>query len=65
MDDRNDPEPSSPVHDPALHQRLARFRGQLEEIDARTRNLVRERPLAAVGTALVLGYAVARLLARR
>ena len=41
------------------------MRAQLDDLDARTRRLVQERPIVAVGVALVVGYALGRLLARR
>ena len=42
-----------------------RVRTQLEEIDAQVRRVVQDRPRVAVGAALVFGYALGRLLARR
>lgn len=42
---------------------LARTR--LEELDGQIRKAVKERPLVAVGSALLLGYALGRLFARK
>jgi len=50
---------------PEVKEQVERVRGQLEELDAQLRRTVQERPLVAVGVALVFGYALARLLARR
>ena len=50
---------------PEVKEQVERVRGHLEELDAQVRRTVQERPLVAVGVALVFGYALARLLARR
>ena len=50
---------------PEVKEQVERVRGQLEELDAQVRRVVQERPLVAVGVALVFGYALGRLLARR
>ena len=50
---------------PEVKEQLERVRTQLERIDAQARRLVQEQPLVAVGAALVFGYALGRLLARR
>jgi ElaB/YqjD/DUF883 family membrane-anchored ribosome-binding protein len=50
---------------PEVKERVERVRGQLEELDAQVRRVVQEQPLVAVGVALVFGYALGRLLARR
>ena len=50
---------------PEVKEKVERVRGQLEVLDAQVRRTVQERPLVAVGVALVFGYALARLLARR
>ena len=46
------------------HQ-IERFRAQLEDLDAQARRLIQKRPAAALGTALVAGFAIARLLRGR
>jgi ElaB/YqjD/DUF883 family membrane-anchored ribosome-binding protein len=48
-----------------LREQIARVRTQIEDLDAQARRLVQERPLAAIGMALVLGYTLGRALARR
>ena len=50
---------------PELKERVERVRGQLEEMDGQVRRVVQDRPMVAVGVALLFGYAVGRLLARR
>lgn len=50
---------------PEVKEQVDRVRTQLEELDTRARRVVQERPLVAVGAALVFGYALGRLLARR
>ncbi|MCX5740437.1 MAG: DUF883 C-terminal domain-containing protein [Proteobacteria bacterium] len=50
---------------PDVKEQVERVRTQLEELDTRARRVVQERPLVAVGAALVFGYALGRLLARR
>lgn len=59
-------EPSTPILErPEVKEQVERVRTQLEELDTRVRRVVQERPLVAVGAALVFGYALGRLLARR
>ncbi len=53
------------LENPELKEQVERVRTQLEKLDAQARNLVQEQPLVAVGVALVFGYALGRLLARR
>ena len=50
---------------PEVKEQVERVRGQLEELDVQVRRAVQERPLVAMGVALVVGYALGRLLARR
>jgi ElaB/YqjD/DUF883 family membrane-anchored ribosome-binding protein len=50
---------------PEVRDQVARVRTRIEDLDAEARRVVQERPLAAVGMALVLGYVFGRLLARR
>ena len=50
---------------PEVKAQVERVRTQLEELDAQVRRVVQDRPLVAVGAALVFGYALGRLLARR
>ena len=50
---------------PEVKEQVERVRGQLEELDVQVRRVVQERPLVAMGVALVVGYALGRLLARR
>jgi len=62
-------EPSEPIRPilerPEIKEQVERVRTQLDELDARARRLVQERPLVAVGAALAFGYVLGRLLARR
>ena len=57
--------PTSLAERPAVRERLDRARDRLQNIDTTARKLVREKPIAVVGTLLLLGYALGRLLARR
>lgn len=50
---------------PKLEKQMIRVRKGFGDLDSRTRAVVKERPIAAVGTALLTGYAIARLRARR
>ncbi|HEY8154008.1 MAG TPA: DUF883 C-terminal domain-containing protein [Myxococcota bacterium] len=50
---------------PEVKERVEEVRGRLQELDVQVRRVVQERPLVAMGVALVVGYALARLLARR
>lgn len=50
---------------PEVREQVERVRAQLEDLDTRVRRLVQDRPVVAVGAALVVGYALGRLLARR
>lgn len=59
-------EESTPILErPEVKEQVERVRTQLEELDTQARRVVQERPLVAVGAALVFGYALGRLLARR
>ena len=48
-----------------LREQIDGARERLDQIDARIRRAVQERPLVAVGSALLLGYALGRLYSRR
>jgi ElaB/YqjD/DUF883 family membrane-anchored ribosome-binding protein len=48
-----------------LREQIDLARTRIEDLDARARRAVQERPLVAVGSALLLGYALGRLLARK
>jgi len=50
---------------PQVKERVERVRGHLEELDTQVRRVVQNRPLVAVGVALIVGYTLGRLLARR
>jgi ElaB/YqjD/DUF883 family membrane-anchored ribosome-binding protein len=50
---------------PEVKEQLERARGHLEELDTQVRRVVQDRPLVAVGVALIFGYTLGRLLARR
>ena len=50
---------------PEVKQQIERVRAQIEGLDAQVRRTVQDQPLVAVATALLFGYAVGRLLARR
>jgi len=57
---------NEPIFDRAeVKEQVEKVRAQIDDLDARTRRLVQERPIVAVGVALVVGYALGRLLARR
>ncbi len=59
-------EESTPILErPEVKEQVERVRTHLEELDTQARRVVQERPLVAVGAALVFGYALGRLLARR
>jgi ElaB/YqjD/DUF883 family membrane-anchored ribosome-binding protein len=59
-------EPATPILErPEVKERVEQVRGRLEELDVQVRRVVQERPLVAMGVALVVGYALGRLLARR
>ena len=67
MREENEPvEPGASDPEPGDVTELAeRVRIRLERLDLRVRRLVQERPLAAASAALVFGYALGRLMARR
>jgi hypothetical protein len=48
-----------------VRRRVERARVRLEDLDAHLRRVVYDQPLLAVGTALLSGYLVGRLWARR
>ena len=48
-----------------LREQVDLARSRIEDLDAQVRRVVQDRPLVAVGSALLLGYALGRLLARR
>ncbi|HEX5066451.1 MAG TPA: hypothetical protein VFY49_10070 [Myxococcota bacterium] len=50
---------------PRIEKQLARARARFDDLDVQVRKLVQERPVAAVGAALLFGYALGRLLLRR
>ena len=50
---------------PAIERQLARARERFDDLDVQVRKLVEERPLMAVGGALMIGYVLGRLLWRR
>ena len=50
---------------PEVKAQVERARSQLAELDTQVRRAVQDQPLLALGVALVFGYAVGRLLARR
>jgi len=56
---------TSLLESPEVKEQVERVRGELEELDARLRRVVQERPLLAVGAAVAVGYALGRLLGRR
>ena len=59
-------ERSEPIlEQPEVKEHVERVRGHLAELDTQVRRVVQERPLVAVGVALIAGYALGRLLARR
>ncbi|HXK23252.1 MAG TPA: hypothetical protein VMS55_11315 [Myxococcota bacterium] len=50
---------------PEVKEQVERVRGHLQALDTQVRRVVQDRPLVAVGVALIFGYALGRLLARR
>jgi hypothetical protein len=48
----------------AEREQVERLRARVDDLDARARRLVQERPMLSMGAALVLGYALGRLLRR-
>ena len=50
---------------PRIEKQLAQARERFGDLDAQVRKLVQERPVAAVGAALLFGYALGRLLMSR
>lgn len=58
-------EVASMLDRPAVKERVEQVRGQLEELDGQMRRMVQDRPMVAVGAAVVAGYVLGRLLARR
>jgi|GEM_PF-3252549 len=48
-----------------LNERLSGLRTTLEELDAKARATIKERPLVALGIALACGYLLGRALARK
>jgi len=50
---------------PEVKEQVERARSQLAELDTQVRRAVQDQPLLALGVALVFGYALGRLLARR
>lgn len=58
-------EVASILERPDVKERVEQVRGQIEELDGQMRRAVQERPMIAVGAALLAGYVLGRLLARR
>lgn len=58
-------EVASMLERPAVKERVEQVRGQLEELDGQMRRVVQDRPMVAVGAAVLAGYVLGRLLARR
>lgn len=57
---------SIPILDrPEVQEQIEKARARIDELDARGRRLVEDRPIVALGVALVVGYTLGRLLARR
>ena len=50
---------------PEVRKQVLRARKQFGVLDTRTRSAVKERPISAVGAALLAGYAIGRMRARR
>lgn len=50
---------------PEVKEQVERVRDLAEDVDGRVRNVVKDRPLVAVGAALAFGYVMGRLLRRR
>jgi ElaB/YqjD/DUF883 family membrane-anchored ribosome-binding protein len=48
-----------------LREQIDIARERMDRIDAQIRRAVQDRPLVAVGSALLLGYALGRLFSRR
>jgi len=59
-------ERSGPILElPEVKEQVERVRGHLKELDTHVRRVVQDRPLVAMGVALIVGYTLGRLLARR
>jgi ElaB/YqjD/DUF883 family membrane-anchored ribosome-binding protein len=67
MQEANEPiERSVPILElPEVKEQVERVRGHLEELDTQVRRVVQDRPLVAMGVALIFGYTLGRLMARR
>ena len=50
---------------PEFKKQMARVQKRAGDLDTRTRSAVKESPIAAVGTALLAGYAIGRIRAMR
>lgn len=50
---------------PEIKKQLEQARARFDDLDAQVRKVVHERPMVAVGAALLFGYALGRLLLRR
>jgi len=48
-----------------VKEQVEKVRAQIDDLDTKVRRLVQDRPVVALGAALVFGYALGRLLARR
>lgn len=58
-------EGTSLLERPEVRHQIERLRAQLEDLDAQARKLIQRRPALAVGTAMLVGYAIARLMRGR
>jgi hypothetical protein len=58
-------EGASLLERPEVRHQIERLRAQFEDLDARARQLIQRRPAVAVGTAVLVGYALARLMRGR
>ena len=58
-------EGTSLLERPEVRHQIERLRAQFEDLDAQARKLIQRRPALAVGTAMLVGYAIARLMRGR
>lgn len=63
--ERAEAEADTFLDEPLLQKQIDRARDQLESLDARARQLVKDQPLTVLGGVLLLGYAAGWLLSRR
>lgn len=58
-------ESTSFLERPQVKHQIERLRAQFGDLDAQARKLIERRPAVALGTALLVGFGVARLMRSR